>query len=101
MKSWKVDLDLACEKQFAADLSSGALTADDRNVLLKWVKDVEDNGLPSAQANRDWRDHELTRGQWTGHRAISFSFRGRVIYRVVDVRLIVEVVRVTPDHNDE
>jgi mRNA-degrading endonuclease RelE of RelBE toxin-antitoxin system len=98
---WTVDFEADVRSQIATGLASGELTRDDLQVIKKWVNEVENKGLEFAQANFDWRDHELTRGKWIGYRAISFSKAGRVIYQVVDGKLIVKVVRVTPDHDYE
>jgi mRNA-degrading endonuclease YafQ of YafQ-DinJ toxin-antitoxin module len=58
---------------------------------------VEEQGLDFTQHKPDWRDHDLA-GEWKGHRAISFSYTGRII-RVENEKIIVRVVRVTADHD--
>jgi mRNA-degrading endonuclease YafQ of YafQ-DinJ toxin-antitoxin module len=97
--SWAGDYDSEVKAQIVEALKAGDLTQSDLRVIKKWVDEVETKGLEFAQANPTWRDHELTRGKWIGHRAISFSYEGRVIYRVVNGKLIIKVVRVTPDHD--
>lgn len=99
MSSWHVDFDAHVPLELAADIRVGRITRADVKVLRRWVMDVESNGLSHAQANRDWRDHELIRGKWRGYRAISFSNSGRLIYRVESGRLVVTIVRVTTDHD--
>lgn len=96
--SWQVTLTKQAEAQLIADIQAGWITRDDRAVIRKWIMEVEEIGIESAQANKNWRDHELD-GQWAGYRTISFSFEGRVIYRVEKVKVIVRVVRVTHDHD--
>jgi addiction module RelE/StbE family toxin len=55
-------------------------------------------GIESTQLNRTWRDHELM-GKWKGHRSMTFSFKGRLIYRIEHDVVVVRVVRITSDHN--
>ena len=101
MRHWKVECEAGVASEIVSDLKAGRLTEDDIKVLKRWVKEVESKGLAFAQASKSWRDHELVRGKWKGYRAISFSFSGRLIYRVEGGRLIVMVVRVTPNHDYE
>ena len=97
-KSWSVEMTKEAEKELRSDFESGRVTADDVKVIKRWIADVEDQGLEYAQHKSDWRDHELE-GEWKNHRAISFSYTGRVIYRVENEKVIVRVVRVTADHD--
>lgn len=94
---WQVNFVDNVKTQLAADLASGAINHEDLRIIKRWVVEVESLGLERTQKNKDWRDHQLD-GKWKGHRAISFSYSGRVIYRVEGDRLIVMVVRVTADH---
>jgi addiction module RelE/StbE family toxin len=98
MKKWVVELEAAAEKQLRTDCKAGIIGKDDVKVIKRWIADVEEMGLDFAQHKPDWRDHQLD-GQWKGHRAVSFSYSGRVIYRVETNKVIVRVVRVTADHN--
>ncbi|MGE0632282.1 MAG: type II toxin-antitoxin system mRNA interferase toxin, RelE/StbE family [Pseudobdellovibrionaceae bacterium] len=97
-KSWSVELTKEAEKGLRLDFKAGKVTSDDIKVIKRWIVDVEEQGLEFAQHKPDWRDHDLS-GEWKGHRAISFSYTGRVIYRVENEKIIVRVVRVTADHN--
>jgi mRNA-degrading endonuclease YafQ of YafQ-DinJ toxin-antitoxin module len=99
MNIWKIDFEIHVPEEMAADFKAGKLSSDDIKVLKRWVNEVETKGLTYAQNNKDWRDHTLMRGKWKGHRAISFSFSGRLIYRAEEKRLFVLVVRVTPEHD--
>lgn len=95
---WVVELTSEAEKRLREDFKSGFITQTDIKVIKRWIADIEDMGLEFTQHKADWRDHELD-GEWRGHRAISFSYSGRVIYRVVKGRIVVQVVRVTADHD--
>ncbi len=98
MKNWIVELTTEAETQLRTDFKTGIISSTDVKVIKRWIADVEDMGLDFAQNKSDWRDHELE-GKWKGHRAISFSFSGRVIYRVERTRIVVQVVRVTTNHD--
>ena len=97
-KSWSVELTGEAEKELRTNFKTGKITSEDIKVIKRWIVDVEEQGLDFAQRKSDWRDHELD-GPWKGHRAISFSYSGRVIYRVENEKVIVRVVRVTADHD--
>jgi addiction module RelE/StbE family toxin len=97
MGHWQVQMTDESETQLVKDFKSGVLSKDDIQVLKAWISEVETKGLIYAQNNKTWRDHELD-GKWKGHRAISFSFSGRVIYRIEEQKVIVRVVRVTANH---
>ncbi|OFZ20365.1 MAG: hypothetical protein A2Z20_12660 [Bdellovibrionales bacterium RBG_16_40_8] len=97
-KRWGVELTAEAEKKLRVDFKSGVINPDDIKIIKRWIADVEELGIEFAQHKPDWRDHELD-GQWKGHRAISFSFSGRVIYRIEDEKIVVRVVRVTADHD--
>ena len=98
MKKWVVELTPEAEKQLRIDFKSGAISQTDVKVIKRWIADIEDMGLDFTQHKSDWRDHELD-GRWKGYRAISFSYTGRVIYRVVKDKVVVLVLRVTADHD--
>jgi hypothetical protein len=59
MPQWKVEMEAIAETQLKADFQSGVITAEDIKVIKRWVGEVEDNGLEYAQANFNWRDHDL------------------------------------------
>lgn len=98
MKKWIVELTSAAEERLRVAFKSGVISQTDVKVIKLWIADIEDMGLEFTQHKADWRDHELD-GKWKGHRAISFSYSGRVIYRVEKGRVVVKVVRVTAAHD--
>lgn len=79
-------------------LQSKVVTNADVKVLLRWVSDMEEFGPEYIANSAEWHDHALDR-EWQGHRSSAFSSSGRVIYRILDDLIIVEVARVTADHN--
>lgn len=97
MSHWQVQMTDESEIQLVKDFKRGVLSKDDIQVIKTWINEVETKGIVHAQNNRTWRDHELD-GKWKGHRAVSFSFAGRVIYKVEEDKIVVRVVKVTSDH---
>ena len=96
--AWRVEMTDESEAQMILDIRAKKISKDDIAVLKKWIADVEENGIEAAQVSPSWRDHELS-GKWKGHRAISFSVSGRVIYGIDKGKVIVRVVKVTVDHD--
>lgn len=93
-KTWVVEFESsAVEAKFIKLFKSGLITKDDNKVILKWINIIESEGLKTIKETPLWHDHALD-GQWQG-----FSFSGRIIYKVVDHKLLVSVVRVTHNHN--
>ncbi len=75
------------------------LTRDDLEVIKEWRRIVIEGG-PEALLKRPdiWADHPLY-GEWEGYRSSSFSYKGRIIYRIEDQVVTVIIVRITKDHN--
>lgn len=86
------------ESKLRDDFKNSQITITDIKVIKRWIADIEDQGLEFTQHKADWRDNQLA-GKWKGRRAISFSFSGRVIYKVENEKVIVRVVRVKADHD--
>ena len=98
MAKWQVKMTDQAEAELKALLKSGSVSKGDVKVLLRWVDEMEEFGPAHIAASRQWHDHELER-DWQGFRSSAFSSSGRVIYRIEDNKIIVEVHRVTTDHN--
>lgn len=98
---WKVLFTETCEKEIREFLKSGTLSEDDRRVLSIWIKQVKNHGPDSLREGsglNNWNDHDLDR-KWSGYRSSSYSFSGRIIYKVEDQIVTVKVVRITPEHD--
>jgi len=59
---------------------------------------METEGPEYIQNSKRWDDHALSY-EWEGFRASCFSGAGRIIYKIIQDLVIVEVHRVTPDHD--
>jgi addiction module RelE/StbE family toxin len=61
----------------------------------KWKDIVRISGPSGLRLIQGFRDEAL-RGEWAGHRSSRLNLQYRVIYRVEQDRVLVEVVAVTP-----
>jgi len=95
---WTVEMTTAAKANLKQLLEKGAVTKADVKVLLMWVDEMEEFGPEYIAQSLEWHDHELFR-EWEGHRASAFSSAGRVIYKIIENKIVVEVHRVTTDHN--
>lgn len=98
MTRWRVEYEKQVRGQISDGLESGEITQDDLEVIEKWVDLIEEFGPEQIQADSTWYDHELF-DEWKGHRSSAFHFRGRIIYRVEEHRVVVVVVRITKTHD--
>jgi mRNA-degrading endonuclease YafQ of YafQ-DinJ toxin-antitoxin module len=95
---WKVKMEEKAEAELTQLLKDKIITTADIKVLLRWVSEMEEFGPEHVAKSREWHDHKLER-EWQGYRSSAFSCSGRVIYKIIDDLIIVQVTRVTADHN--
>lgn len=99
MKSERPAWQVKIEDEASRIFQSKQLSKEDREVIHQWAKEVTAHGPQVLLKKPDiWADHPLS-GKWEGHRASSFSYRGRIIYKVEDQVVTVTVVRISPDHD--
>ena len=78
---------------------SKALSSDDLETIQTWAKTVVKYGPDKLHEQpHKWADHQLF-GEWAEHRSSSFSYKGRIIYKVEAQVVTVMVVRITADHD--
>ena len=98
--AWKVQINDDQEEIIKNVIKN--LSSEEQTIIYKWVKFVEKNG-PYALSNfkaYDIKDHELTRQKkWENCYSCSFSYSGRIIYKIMDDIILVEVIRITPNHD--
>jgi mRNA-degrading endonuclease YafQ of YafQ-DinJ toxin-antitoxin module len=96
---WEVKVTAKASQDIARMLRDGVLTEDDQIVIRQWAHSMIEFGPESVRIEGSvWKDHEL-RGEWAGHRASSFSTRGRIIYKIEDNLVRILVVRITATHD--
>ena len=97
---WKVRLNPIAEKDLKDRLKRGLISSDDVAVLKAWVSTIEEKGpdFIATTAAGHWNDHPLF-GDRRGQRSSSFSEAGRIIYKFDTSKNVIEVLRVTEEHN--
>ncbi len=96
---WNVLFTGDCEKQIKKHIADGLIDEDDKRIISIWIKQVKKHGPNSLREGKSiWYDHDLT-GKWNGYRASAYSYSGRIIYKIENKKIVVKVVRITPDHD--
>jgi len=95
---WTVKLTTNAKRQLTALIQQKAITKEDIKILLRWVDEMEEFGPDFVRTSGQWHDHSLE-NQWLGYRSSAFCKSGRVIYRIIESQVIVEVHRVTATHD--
>lgn len=95
---WIVKLSKKAEEELRENVRLGIINQEDIKIIKNWVNQIEKYGPKYIQSERKWDDHKL-HGNWEGFRSSCFSGSGRLIYRIMEKEIIVEVVRITPDHD--
>ena len=98
MTKWTVEMTDEVEVELQMLLKCKLITREDIEVILKWIKEMEEYGPKFIKCSPEWHDHSLER-EWFGYRSSAFSSSGRIIYRIIKNKILVEVHRVTPKHN--
>ena len=96
---WSVEFESsAVEKEVALLIKSKKLAADDQVIIHAWIQQVSVHGPESIRGDFKWADHAL-HGEWVGYRSSAFSNRGRIIYRIVDKKVVIKIARITEEHD--
>ena len=96
---WKVLFAASAEKDVRLLFESGELNNSDREVIATWIKQVQEFGPESLRTGSNfWHDHDLF-NEWAEHRASAYSFKGRIIYKIVEKKIVVVVVKITATHD--
>lgn len=96
---WAVEFESKeIEQEINELIRSGIISSEDRIVITTWIRQIGLEGPESVQGDKRWDDHELY-DEWKGYRSSCYSFRGRIIYKVKNKVIIIQIARITPDHN--
>lgn len=102
MSAWKVKVSAKCERELIDLLDRGLIGRDEQIIIRDWVRFVQKYGPYKLNDYSffNFKDHELTKDpKWKNHRSSAFSYSGRIIYKIKDNIVTVEVVRITTDHD--
>jgi mRNA-degrading endonuclease YafQ of YafQ-DinJ toxin-antitoxin module len=96
---WLVEFESsAVQKEVTALIKFKKLTAEDQAIIHAWIQQISAHGPESIRGDFKWADHAL-HGEWSGYRSSAFSNRGRIIYRIVDKKIVIKIARITDEHD--
>jgi mRNA-degrading endonuclease YafQ of YafQ-DinJ toxin-antitoxin module len=96
---WSIEFESqAVQKEVEELIKSKKLTADDQAIIHAWTRQISHQGPESIQGDFKWADHPLE-GEWEGYRSSSFSNKGRIIYRILEKKIIIKIARITDEHD--
>ena len=96
---WSVEFENSqVEKEVSLLIKSKKLTADDQAIIHAWIQQMSLHGPESIRGDFKWADHPL-HGEWEGYRSSAFSNKGRIIYRIIEKKIVIKIARITDDHN--
>lgn len=95
---YKVVLTKRCSNELLKQKKLGELSDSDLILIRTWISEMTQLGPEYIESCGHWNDHEL-KGERQGQRSSSFSFSGRIIYKVKNSKIEVSVVKITTDHN--
>ncbi len=96
---WTVEFENSqTEKEIADLIKSKKLTADDQAIIHAWIQQISLHGPESIRGDFKWADHPLL-GEWEGYRSSAFSNKGRIIYRILEKKVLIKIARITDSHN--
>ena len=96
---WVVEFEsLAIEKEVRALIKAKKLTLEDQAIIHSWIQQISVHGPESIRGDFKWADHAL-HSEWAGYRSSAFSSRGRIIYRIIDKKVVIQIARITQEHD--
>lgn len=90
MIKWTVEMTAKAEKELLQLLKQERISRDDTRVIRRWIKEMENFGPDFIKRSAEWHDHALER-EWFGFRSSAYSSSGRIIYKVFDDKVLVQV----------
>ena len=82
------------EEHRRVDKQAAAAPEDILKRYEKWKDIAEISGPPGLRLIRGFRDEALS-GEWRGYRSCRLGLQWRVIYRVLDEKLLFQVASIT------
>lgn len=95
---YKVELTGKCQSELKKHLKDGKISNENLLIIRSWIQEMTLYG-PDYIENCDyWGDHAL-RGTRSGQRSSWFSLSGRIIYKIYKNKIVIRVLKITPDHD--
>lgn len=96
---WSVEFESPkVQAEIQALMRARKLSKDDQIIINAWIQQIAHHGPESIRGDFKWADHALT-GEWEGYRSSAFSNKGRIVYRVVEKKVLIQIARITEDHD--
>jgi mRNA-degrading endonuclease YafQ of YafQ-DinJ toxin-antitoxin module len=103
--SWmitSVEINESIQKQLDEDIQVGLFEREVRDLISFWIIEIKEIGYEEyvkSPLAKSFNDHAL-RGKRQGERAIHLNpVGGRLIYKYYKNKVIVKVIKITPDHD--
>jgi hypothetical protein len=97
-----VEINESVQKQLYEDIRMGLFDREVRDLIAFWIIEIKEIGYAEyikSPLAISFNDHAL-RGTRQGERAIHLnSAGGRLIYKYYKNKIIVKVIKITPDHD--
>lgn len=98
----KVEISESVQDKLDEDIRIGLFDREVRDLIAFWITEIKEIGYEEyikSPLARSFNDHFL-QGKRQGERAIHLnSTGGRLIYRYYKNKIIVKVIKITPDHD--
>jgi len=95
---YKVLLTKRCSNQLIKQKKSSELSSNDLINIRTWISEMTILGPDYIKACGHWNDHKL-KGERQRQRASGFSSSGRIIYKVKDNKVEINVVKITVNYD--
>ncbi|MGB0452473.1 MAG: hypothetical protein ACPGJV_02060 [Bacteriovoracaceae bacterium] len=100
----KVEINDAIQSQLDKDIKSGRFAKEVRDLIAYWKIEIQELGYEEyieSSFARSLEDHKLS-GKRQGERSIVLNQTGgRLIYKYYKNKIVVKVIKITPDHDYE
>lgn len=98
----KVEINESIQNKLDEDIKNGYFDSEVRDLIAFWITEIKEIGYEEyikSPLAASFNDHTL-RGKRQGERAIQLDPKdGRLIYKYYKNRIIVKVIKITPDHD--
>jgi hypothetical protein len=97
-----VKINESIQKQLDEDIRDGLFDGEVRDLIAFWIMEIREIGYEEyikSPLAKSFNDHVL-QAKRQGERAIDLNpTGGRLIYRYYKKKIIVKVIKITPDHD--
>jgi mRNA-degrading endonuclease YafQ of YafQ-DinJ toxin-antitoxin module len=98
----RVEINESIQDKLDEDIRTGLFDLEVRDLIAFWIIEIKEIGYEEyikSPLARSFNDHVL-QCKRQGERAIHFNTRGgRLIYKYYKNKVIVKVIKITPDHD--